>query len=70
MEAMLANLPDRPPYFGRSVMINLRGAPCLTDCPVAAPLRLTEFNALKKKALPSWMYARRHFLVTDMPVIA
>jgi hydroxyacylglutathione hydrolase len=49
VEAMVANLPDRPPYFSRSVTINLRGAPFLSDCPAATPLRLAEFNALKQK---------------------
>jgi len=49
VEAMVANLPDRPPYFSRSVTINLRGAPFLSDCPAAAHLRLDEFNALKRK---------------------
>jgi len=49
VEAMVANLPDRPPYFSRSVTINLRGAPYLSDCPAAAHLRLAEFNELKEK---------------------
>ena len=49
VEAMVANLPDRPPYFSRSVAINLRGAPYLSNCPAAAHLRLNEFNALKEK---------------------
>src|SRR6266436_1979721 len=49
VEAMVANLPDRPPYFSRSVTINLRGAPFLSSRPAAAHLRLAEFNALKQK---------------------
>ena len=49
VEAMVANLPERPPYFARSVAINLRGAPFLSGYPAAARLQLAEFNALKKK---------------------
>jgi rhodanese-related sulfurtransferase len=49
VEAMVANLPERPPYFARSVAINLRGAPFLSDSPAVAHLRLAEFNALKEK---------------------
>jgi len=49
VEAMLANLPDRPPYFSRSVAVNLRGAPYLSDCPAAAHLRLAEFNTFKQQ---------------------
>jgi hydroxyacylglutathione hydrolase len=48
IEAMAANLPERPPYFARSVAINLRGAPFLSQCPKVGRLRLTEFNALQK----------------------
>ena len=47
--AMLANLPERPPYFARSVAINLRGAPSLSDFPALAHLRLAECNQLKEK---------------------
>jgi hydroxyacylglutathione hydrolase len=39
VEAMVANLPDRPSYFNRSVTINLRGAPFLADHPALAHLR-------------------------------
>jgi hydroxyacylglutathione hydrolase len=49
VEAMVANLPERPPYFARSVAINLRGAPFLLDRPAVARLRLAEFNALKQE---------------------
>lgn len=49
VQAMVANLPDRPPYFSRSVNINLQGAPYLSDCPAAAHLRLAEFHELKEK---------------------
>ena len=49
VEAMVANLPERPPYFARSVAINLRGAPFLSDRPALAHLRLAEFNALKQE---------------------
>jgi hydroxyacylglutathione hydrolase len=51
VEAMVANLPDRPPYFSRSVTINLRGARFLSDCPAAAHLRPAKFNALKQKGV-------------------
>jgi hydroxyacylglutathione hydrolase len=49
VEAMVANLPDRPPYFNRSVTINLRGAPFLSDRPKLGHLGPTEFNALKQQ---------------------
>jgi hydroxyacylglutathione hydrolase len=49
VEAMLANLPDRPPYFNRSVMINLRGAPFLSDCPALANLGPGEFDRLRQQ---------------------
>jgi hydroxyacylglutathione hydrolase len=49
IEAMVANLPDRPPYFSRSVTINLRGAAFLSDFPSAAHLGLTEFNGLRRE---------------------
>jgi hydroxyacylglutathione hydrolase len=49
VEAMVANLPERPPYFNRSVTINLGGAPFLSDRPALAHLGLAEFNALKQK---------------------
>jgi len=46
---MVANLPERPPYFARSVAINLRGAPFLSDFPALAHLPLAEYNELKEK---------------------
>jgi len=49
VEAMIANLPERPAYFARSVGINLRGAPFLSNRPKVARLRLAEFNRLKQK---------------------
>jgi hydroxyacylglutathione hydrolase len=50
IDAMVANLPDRPPYFNRSVMINLRGAPFLADRPPVAHLGSAEFKALQQQA--------------------
>src|SRR6266436_369473 len=49
VEAMLANLPDRPPYFNRSVTINLRGAPFLSDRPALTHLGPGEFDLLKQR---------------------
>jgi rhodanese-related sulfurtransferase len=49
IEAMVANVPDRPAYFSRSVAINLRGAPFLSDCPAATHLELSEFNELEQQ---------------------
>jgi len=49
VDAMVANLPDRPPYFNRSVMINLRGAPFLADRPAVAHLKPAEWNALQQQ---------------------
>jgi rhodanese-related sulfurtransferase len=49
IETMVANVPDRPAYFSRSVAINLRGAPFLSDCPAATHLELSEFNELKQQ---------------------
>ena len=49
VEAMVANLPERPPYFARSVAINLRGASFLSDRPAVARLRSAEYNTLKEK---------------------
>ena len=51
VEAMVTNLPDRPPYFNRSVTINLRGAPFFSDRPKLAHLGPTEFNALKQEGV-------------------
>src|SRR6516225_8148763 len=49
VEAMLANLPERPAYFRRSVEINLRGAPFFSDRPKVARLQLGEFKALEQE---------------------
>jgi glyoxylase-like metal-dependent hydrolase (beta-lactamase superfamily II)/rhodanese-related sulfurtransferase len=49
VEAMVANLPERPPYFTRSVAINLRGAAFLSDFPAPTHLRLAEYNQLKEE---------------------
>ncbi len=49
VEAMVTNLPDRPPYFNRSVTLNLRGAPFLSDHPAPAHLGPGEFNRLKQE---------------------
>jgi glyoxylase-like metal-dependent hydrolase (beta-lactamase superfamily II)/rhodanese-related sulfurtransferase len=49
VEAMVANLPERPPYFARSVAMNLRGAQFLSDRPAVAHLQLAEYNTLKGK---------------------
>jgi hydroxyacylglutathione hydrolase len=51
VEAMVANLPDRPPYFNRSVTINLRGAPFLSDRPALAHLGPSEFNVVKQQGV-------------------
>ena len=49
VEAMVANLPERPAYFRRSVEINLRGAPFFSDRPKVARLQLAEFKALERE---------------------
>ena len=49
VEATVANLPERPPYFARSVEINLIGAPFLSDRPKVARLQLSEFKALEQE---------------------
>lgn len=49
VEAMIANLPDRPPYFSRSVTFNLRGAPFLSDRPALSHLSAAEFNGFKQQ---------------------
>src|SRR5580692_7944271 len=51
VEAMVANLPDRPPYFNRSVTINLRGAPFLSNRPALAHLGPAEFKVLKQQGV-------------------
>jgi len=48
VEAMVANLPERPPYFSRSVAINLRGAAFLSDRPKVVRLQLAEFKVLEQ----------------------
>ncbi len=48
---MVTNLPDRPPYFNRSVTINLRGAPFLSDRPTLAHLGSAEFNVVKQQGV-------------------
>jgi len=49
VEAMVANLPERPAYFRRSVEINLRGAPFFSDRPKVARLQLAEFKAFERE---------------------
>jgi hydroxyacylglutathione hydrolase len=51
VEAMVANLPARPPYFDRSVTINLRGAPFLSGRPALAQLGPTELKVLKQQGV-------------------
>jgi len=46
---MIANLPDRPRYFSRSVTINLQGAAFFSNQPAAAHLALAEFNDLQQQ---------------------
>jgi hydroxyacylglutathione hydrolase len=49
IEAMIANLPDRPLYFSRSVTINLQGAAFFSEQPAAAHLALVQFNDLQQQ---------------------
>jgi hydroxyacylglutathione hydrolase len=49
VEAMVNNLPDRPPYFSRSVTINLQGAPPFSQLPEIMRLGLSEFEALHRE---------------------
>jgi glyoxylase-like metal-dependent hydrolase (beta-lactamase superfamily II)/rhodanese-related sulfurtransferase len=49
VEAMVNNLPDRPPYFSRSVTINLEGAPAFSQLPEITRLGLSEFEALRRE---------------------
>ncbi|MBV8216286.1 MAG: MBL fold metallo-hydrolase, partial [Verrucomicrobia bacterium] len=66
VEAMVANLPERPLYFARSVAINLRGAPSFSDLPAIPHLRLSEFNAVKQQGAtildvrPGALFGSRH----------
>jgi hydroxyacylglutathione hydrolase len=66
VEAMVTNLPERPPYFARSVAINLHGAPFLSDRPAVAHLRLAEYNRLKQRGAttldvrPGELFGDRH----------
>ena len=46
---MVANLPEPPPYFARSVAINLRGAPFLSDRPKIPGLQYSEFKVLEQE---------------------
>jgi hydroxyacylglutathione hydrolase len=48
VEAMVSNLPDRPPYFSRSVIINLQGAPAFSQLPEIKRLDIAEFEALHR----------------------
>ena len=47
VDAMVNNLPDRPPYFSRSVIINLRGAVPFSELPAIKRLPISEFDALR-----------------------
>ena len=49
VDAMVANLPDRPSYFSRSVTINLRGAPFLSTIPPVPHVGIAEFEELKQQ---------------------
>jgi hydroxyacylglutathione hydrolase len=49
VEAMVNNLPDRPPYFSRSVNINLEGAPPFSQIPEIKRLQISEFEALYRE---------------------
>ena len=49
VEALVTNLPDRPPYFDRSVAINLRGAPFLSDRSALPRLGPAQFNVSKQQ---------------------
>ena len=49
VERMVTNLPERPPYFTRSVAINLRGAPFLSTRAKVSRLQFSEFKALKQE---------------------
>src|SRR6266436_5536220 len=66
VEAMVANLPDRPLYFSRSVTINLAGAPALSERPAAARLEVAEFSAKRQQGAtildlrPSALFGHAH----------
>lgn len=45
VETMITNLPERPSYFARSVEINSRGAPFLSELDVLSRLALADFGA-------------------------
>ena len=49
VEAMVANLPERPPYFARSVAINLCGAPFFSELPAVYHLERAEWNRLQQE---------------------
>ena len=63
---MVANLPDRPLYFSRSVTINLAGAPALSERPAAARLEVAEFSAKRQQGAtildlrPSALFGHAH----------
>src|SRR3984957_6352061 len=48
VEAMVNNLPDRPAYFSRSVIINLQGAPPFSQLPEIKRLDIAEFEAVHR----------------------
>jgi hydroxyacylglutathione hydrolase len=49
VDAMVNNLPDRPPYFSRSVTINLSGASPFSELPELKRLGISEFDALRQE---------------------
>jgi hydroxyacylglutathione hydrolase len=49
VDAMVNNLPDRPPYFSRSVTINLQGAPPFSELLEIKHLKISEFDALRQE---------------------
>jgi glyoxylase-like metal-dependent hydrolase (beta-lactamase superfamily II)/rhodanese-related sulfurtransferase len=49
VDAMINNLPDRPPYFSRSVTINLQGAPSFSELAEVKRLEISEFDALRQE---------------------
>jgi hydroxyacylglutathione hydrolase len=49
VQAMVNNLPDRPPYFSRSVTINLQGAPPYSALPEVKRLEMSEFESIRRE---------------------
>jgi hydroxyacylglutathione hydrolase len=49
VDAMVNNLPDRPPYFSRSVTINLDGAPPFSDLTEIKHLEIARFEAFRQE---------------------